>query len=243
MTSRITALRRTCPPAPGMAAGLILAGAVFLTGCSAGATPATSASPASPASLASTPAGGADGTASSAPEPTQPQAAVAPSEAPTSIPPYKPADAAGKAQNVPVPVLPEAAKAETKEGLEAFARYWFELLSYGYETGDTTKLRQITSSACSSCERAQAVIAGWNADGRWLAGGRTDTPSVSTTFRVAEDGNYQVAIQASQVALTYFNSDGSVHKSGPKPEDTGNLMLAVFRDGAWYVNNIQPILG
>ena len=52
------------------------------------------------------------------------------SATPTPSASYKPADASGRAQNVPVPVLPEAAKTETKEGLEAFARYWFELLSY-----------------------------------------------------------------------------------------------------------------
>ena len=48
-------------------------------------------------------------------------AAPTPSATPSPTASYKPADASGKAQNVPVPVLPEAAKAETKEGLEAFA--------------------------------------------------------------------------------------------------------------------------
>lgn len=162
---------------------------------------------------------------------------------PTPTPSYKPADASGRAQNVPVPVLPEAAKAETKEGLEAFARYWFELLSYGYETGDVSRLVALTSPGCRSCERAKAVITGWHADGRWLVGGRTRTPSVTTTFIVAPDGNYQVAIQVSQSALSYFNADGTLYRSDPKPDDTGNLMLADYRDGSWYVNNIQPIVG
>src|SRR6476646_10878726 len=127
--------------------------------------------------------------------PSQP---VTPSATPTPTASYKPADATGRAQNVPVPELPEAAKAETKEGLEAFARYWFVLLNYGYETGDTSRLDAITSSQCRACERAKAVISGWHEGGRWLAGGKVQTPSVSTTFKVAPDGNYQVAIQVSQ---------------------------------------------
>ncbi len=73
---------------------------------------------------------------SAAPQSPSESASATASATPTASAIYKPADASGKAQNVPVPVLPEAAKAETKEGLEAFARYWFELLSYGYETGD-----------------------------------------------------------------------------------------------------------
>jgi hypothetical protein len=195
---------------------------LVVTGCSGGGTPGATAVPESPSASAS----------SSSP---------AASPAPTAS--YKPADAAGKAQNVPVPELPEAAKAETKEGLEAFARYWFQLLSYGYETGDISRLDAITDSACESCAHAKAVLTGWHSGGRWLAGGRVATPSVSTTFRLAPDGNYQVAIQVSQQALAYYNPDGSLDSADPKPEDTGNLMLAVFKNGFWYVNNIQPIVG
>ena len=192
------------------------------TACSGGGTPP----PGSPPAASQSPSGPAT-----------------PSATPTPTASYKPADATGKAQNVPVPELPEAAKAETKEGLEAFARYWFVLLNYGYETGDTSRIDAITSSQCRACERAKAVISGWHEGGRWLAGGKVQTPSVSTTFKVAPDGNYQVAIQVSQQALSYYNADGTLQQAAAKPEDTGNLMLAVFKRGAWYVNNIQPIVG
>ena len=206
------------------AAAEVMACLLSITACTGGGTARPGASPAP-----ESPSFSAMSTPNATPTPTA-----------TS---YKPADASGRAQNVPVPVLPEAAKAETKEGLEAFARYWFQLLSYGYETGDTSTLGGITSSECRACERAKAVMTGWHEDGRWLAGGKTETPSISTTFRLAPDGNYQVAIQVSQSALSYFNADGTVHRADPKPEDTGNLMLAVFRGGSWYVNNIQPIVG
>lgn len=187
--------------------------------------------------------GGTTPGATAAPATSSQAASPTPTATPTAAASYKPADASGRAQNVPVPVLPEAAKAETKEGLEAFARYWFQLLSYGYETGDAGLLTAVTSSACEACETAKKVLTGWNSDGRWLVGGKVQTPSVSTTFRVAPDGNYQVAIQVSQQALSYFNPDGSLDSADAKPEDTGNLMLAVFKDGSWYVNNIQPIAG
>ena len=187
--------------------------------------------------------GGTTPGATAAPESSSPTASPTPTATPTPTASYKPADASGRAQNVPGPLLPEAAKAETKEGLEAFARYWFQLLSYGYETGDVSRIADITSPACRACERAKAVMTGWNEEGRWLVGGRVDTPSVSTTFIVAPDGNYQVAIQGSQTSISYYNADGTLHQADPKPADTGNLMLAVFRDGAWYVNNIQPIVG
>ena len=71
--------------------------------------------------------GGAAPGASPSTETQSPAPSSTPSATPTPAASYKPADATGRAQNVPVPVLPEAAKAETKEGLEAFARYWFQL--------------------------------------------------------------------------------------------------------------------
>jgi hypothetical protein len=203
-------------------AALVAALLMSATACSgAGAQP-----PASPSAATSTPS-----------------VASVPSATPTSTPSYKPADASGRAQNVPVPVLPEVAKSETKEGLEAFARYWFQLLSYGYETGETNRIDTMTSAACEQCERAKKVITGWHSSGRWLVGGKVQTPAVSTTFRVAPDGNYQVAIQVSQQPLSYYNADGTLDSSDAKTDDTASLMLAVFRNGSWYVNNIQPIVG
>ena len=186
--------------------------------------------------------GGPGATDTASPEVSQTQSAT-PTPTPTATPAYVPASASGRAQNVPVPVLPEVAKTETKEGLEAFARYWFQLLSYGYETGDTNQISAITSTDCTMCERAKEVQQGWHRNGRWLEGGRVLTPAVSTTFRVAADGNYQVAVQVSQEALSYHNVDGSVDSTDPKTADSGSLMLVVFKSGSWFVNTIEPILG
>lgn len=219
MTSRtsLSGIWRAC------AVALVSISLVSVTACSGGGTPP----PGSPSPA----------------ESQGPSASSTTSAVPTPTASYKPADASGRAQNVPVPQLPEAAKAKTKAGLEAFARYWFQLLSYGYETGDISRLAPITSAECRACEKAKAVMSGWHEGGRWLAGGKMQTPSISTTFKVAPDGNYQVAIQASQAALSYYNADGTLQQASAKPEDTGNLMLAVFKNGAWYVNNIQRIVG
>ena len=205
------------------AAAFVVAGSLLLAGCSGGA-------PADPGT--SSPTAG---------ESTPPSATPTPTPTPSAV--YKPADASGPAQNVPVPVLPEVAKTETKEGLEAFAKYWFELLSYGYETGDTKAVSAITSATCVMCERSKQVQTGWHEEGRWLAGGKVTTPVVNTSFNKLSDGQYQVAVQVSQEALSYYNADGSLDSTDAKPADSGSLMFAVYRDGAWYVNTIEPIAG
>ncbi|WP_354178499.1 DUF6318 family protein [Arthrobacter sp. UYP6] len=81
-----------------------------------------------------------------------PSEAATPTVTPTPTPTaaaYKPATAEGPAENVPLPVMPELAKEKSKEGLEAFAEYWYSLINYGYETGDPEPLREITGSDCS----------------------------------------------------------------------------------------------
>ncbi len=111
MTSRtsLSGPRRAC------AAALVTISLMSVAACSGGGTPPPGTPP------------------SDSQSPSTPST---PSATPTPTASYKPADATGKAQNVPVPELPEAAKAETKEGAEAFARYWYTLLNYAYETGD-----------------------------------------------------------------------------------------------------------
>jgi hypothetical protein len=207
------------------AAAFSVAAALSLAGCSGGA----------PADPGTAPPAASESAAAS------PTAAPTPTPRPSAV--YKPADKSGPAQNVPVPVLPEVAKTETKAGLEAFARYWFELLSYGYETGDTEAVSAITSANCTMCERTKQVQEGWHEDGRWLVGGQVSTPTVNTTFHRAQDGQYQVAVQVSQEALSYYNADGSLDSTDAKPADSGSLMFVVFRNGGWFVNTIEPIAG
>lgn len=206
------------------AAALVTAFALMGTACTGGQAP-PSAAPGNQSASAS--------------------ATVTPSTAPTPTPSasYKPADAKGRAQNVPVPVLPEAAKTKTKEGAIAFAKHWFSLLSYGYETGNLQPLNSVTSTNCEPCAKAKKVISAWNTDGRWLVGGMLTTPSVSTQFEQGPDRTYQVAVQARQTALTYVRKDGSVARSDPPPEDTGNLLFVSFDKGAWKLVNIGRIVG
>ncbi len=203
------------------AGAVVMAAVLFTTAC-AGADPGQGgASSAGAVSVSASP------TASATPTPTAS---------------YKPADASGKAENVPVPVLPEAAKAETKEGAVAFAAYWFSLLSHGYETGDLVVFDSVTSVGCAPCDKARAVIGAWNSEGRWIVGGKISTPSISTEYILGPELTYQVVVQAHQTPLTYMRADGSVARSDPQPDDTGNLLFLSFNNGAWKLIDVGRIV-
>ena len=178
----------------------------------------------------------------SPPSESQSPVASSPSATPTPTASYKPADATGKAQNVPVPVLPEAAKAETKEGLEAFARYWYSTLSYAYETGDIEPLELVSSPTCVSCGRVKEVVQGWNSEGRWLAGGKMVVEGVQTKFIETSPGEYQVLIQVYQDALSYYRADKTLDEKTEQGPANGDIMVASYAGRAWRAVTVEHLV-
>ncbi|MDQ6739582.1 MAG: DUF6318 family protein, partial [Actinomycetota bacterium] len=143
-------------------------------------------------------------TTGTAPPAASASAAASPAISPTaSAAVYKPADASGPAQNVPLPVKPPLADEFSKAGIEAFARYWYETLSYAYETANFGPLEAITDPGCVSCANVKAGHTPWHQDGRWTAGGRMVVISLGSAFTVTKENNYQVILSVKQEAITY----------------------------------------
>ncbi|MEV5053571.1 DUF6318 family protein [Arthrobacter sp. LAR12-1-1.1] len=170
-----------------------------------------------------------------------PSASSTPSAAPTPTASYKPADATGRAQNVPVPELPEAAKAETKEGAIAFAKHWYTLLNYAYQTGEFRLMDQVTDSSCRLCAKVRPGIVEWNSEGRWIAGGLVRAKGAYTNFVKTSQGGYQVTTQLEQSAGTLYRADSSVEKSVPASQVLADIMILRFSDGRWMAMDIDRI--
>lgn len=219
MTARNSVHMRLCV----LAAAAITAGALALSAC-AGRAPGGSGTPSTPAPS---------------------QSAPAPSPSPTLSAVYKPADAKGKAQNVPLPVMPEAAKAETKEGLEAFAKYWYALMNYAYETGNLEPIRALSApaSSCAMCDKIFPAVEKWNSEGRWVEGASIEVHALQTKFTKTNAGEYQVAVQSQQRAGTLRNADSTVGQTVQETSMLGDLLVAKFISGGWLVTNVDRLGG
>lgn len=202
--------------AVAIAIGLSLA----LAGCNSGESPGPGAS--------SSPVAAETPTAAATPTPTPTPSAV-----------YKPADATGPAQNVPIPVLPEVAKTETKEGAEAFTKYWFSVLSYAYETGDTERLSALSKSECSFCQGLVDDIGAAWAEGKWISGGQIEVPAA--TAKPADGGSAQVILQVLQKELVIHNSDGTPYQEKTAATNTGSVAMVKFSNDGWAVNDLGLI--
>ena len=206
-----------------------LAAVLVLGGCS-GANDDPGAEAAESSSSSSSSAGG-DASESASPTPTPTQTAA-----------YKPASAAGPAENVPLPVMPELAKQESKEGLEAFAEYWYSLVNYGYETGNPEPLKEVTGTECSVCENYYSSLVSGFDDQDWMAGSAVRVRDVHSDFILTPDGRFQVLIQITQDDLEYYGPGGIDY--GPTEGIVSpivQLIEASYQNGTWRAERVENI--
>ncbi|MGO4250312.1 DUF6318 family protein [Paenarthrobacter sp. RAF54_2] len=204
-----------------------LTAALLLTGCQGGppgGSPSESSSTTTPTS----------GVLSPGPSATESSGRATPAAA------YRPADAKGKAQNVPVPVIPALAKENSKAGLEAFIRYWFQLFSYAYETGETTGVTEHSSRTCVLCEHLVKSINANHTDNRWLVGGSFQTPVVEVLWDPALSSQ-QGKVQVIQQEIHYFDPGGSESRSATVATNDAAAFFADYRDGSWRTTDVGII--
>lgn len=201
------------------AAGAAVAAALMLAGCAGGA-------PADPGAVSSTPTGSATSSPPSTPTTT-----------PTAV--YKPADASGPAQNVPVPVLPEVAKTETKEGLEAFVRYWYATLNYAFETGKTERLMEISAPGCVFCKGLRDGVSEAWAEGRWVSGGKIETPAITVNMESGVEPH--AVVQVLQGTIEVRKPDGSLYQAPTAASNTGSRAAAAYGGTGWIMTDLGLI--
>jgi hypothetical protein len=197
----------------------VVGGLLLLAGCSGGA-------PADPG--AASPTSEESASPSTTPTPTPTPSAV-----------YKPADASGPAQNVPVPVLPEVAKTETKEGLEAFVRYWYAVLNYAFETGKTEKLVEISGPGCVFCAGLKDGITEAWGEGRWVSGGKIETPVISVTLEPGVEPH--AVVQVLQGTIEIRGADGSLFQAPTAATNTGSRAAATYGPTGWIMTDLGLI--
>nr|WP_281405743.1 DUF6318 family protein [Arthrobacter yangruifuii] len=174
---------------------------------------------------------------------SSPTATPTPTPTPTPSATYKPASAEGPAENVPLPVMPAEAKVQSKEGLEAFARYWYDLINYGFETGDVEPVRAISGPECAVCKNFYRIVGPGYKNSDWIKGGELVVRSVHSNYVVTPEGLYQVLIQNVQEPLEYFGPGVLYGTREGYPEPGVQIIEARYRADGWYAERVNTISG
>ncbi len=208
---------------PGVAAlALLFAVAALLNGCSSVSfEPATQTTATQPSS-------------SSATEPAEQ------GPTPTPTPSYSQASGAGPAANVELPVFPEVARQDTKEGLMAFAEYWFELVDYTYQTGDPEPLKAVTTPECGVCGGMFGRIPETYANGGWVEGGLVDMEKLESAFVLTPENRRQATMSVRQKVMVFRDSTGkSVDVVAGNLHANHMLIEATYTGDGWYVDTAE----
>ena len=189
---------------------------LFLTGCQA-ADPGVGSVPSPTTAQAETPSPTtAISTAPAVPEPT-------------------PASSDGPAANLSVPVKPPLADENTKEGLEAFTRYWFELFNYGYATNDWTAFSAVTDAGCGTCNNVVSAVRDLYAGEGWVVGATTEVGVFTTDFQKNTEGSISSYAEVVQSETATYNSDGSIKGVTARSEAQQDVLIAVYEGDRWIM--------
>lgn len=179
------------------------------------------------------------GTEPTAPS-AEPEETVEPSPTPTPTPSYSQASGAGPAANVQHPVLPAVAREDTKEGLLAFAEYWFELVDYTYQTGDSEPLRAVTTPECGVCGGMYGRIPETYANGGWVEGGLVEMENLESAFVLTAENRRQATMSVRQKVMVFRDGTGkSVDVVAGNLHSNHMLLEATFTGDGWYVDTAE----
>lgn len=208
---------------------LLAVGSLVLAGCS-------SSSPVDP----TTPTSSAPTTSIESSGPAVPPTTASPTPSPAV---YKPATDQGPAENVPVPALPDKAKEFSKEGLIAFAEYWYSTLGYAFETGDPEPMMAISGPNCLTCEAMSSAVGPWHADGRWIVGGQMRVLSMTASFEPLQNGEYELVALVRQTHLKFYRGDKTLSDDRGQKPSVADLVTAFYESGQWIAHDVSRLKG
>lgn len=147
-----------------------------------------------------------------------------------------------KPTDAPVPVLPETPASiteNTPEAAEDFARYFVAVTEYAWNSGDTTRLKEISTEDCVLCEQTIAAIADEHTSSSWTVGLRYEITSAEDAILISEQEDmYAVVLHVRSSSMASYDGK-SVQPYGPFDElielhtcRTGDVWLACGGVGA-----------
>ncbi|MBD8043224.1 hypothetical protein H9638_05290 [Arthrobacter sp. Sa2BUA2] len=202
---------------------VLVAALILMSGCSAAAGTADPAGGPS----ASIPVASGVGTPSDSPTPP-----------PAPTPSYSQASGDGPAANVVLPELPEMARQETKEGFLAFIDHWYDLVTYGYETGDVEPIRAISGPDCIPCANFYEGIPLAYANGGWWEGGNVEVDNAQVPPDLVPGDRWIAYISARQRVIVLRDSTGT-SRNVDAGRGFNQYIEASFTGDGWYADVVR----
>ena len=132
------------------------------------------------------------------------------------------------------PTLPPEAQEATKEGAEAFARFYWAVVNYAQETGEVDLLRTLDRESCGGCRGGvQSIDRVYSQGGRMFGGEHT---VLSARAEVSPTGGMtvEVKLKVERQEIRGAGSLNGVFLAGR----SAVLMGVLHASGSWTVNSM-----
>lgn len=124
-------------------------------------------------------------------------------------------------------------------GAEAFARYWFTVSDYAYQTGDVEQIDAIAEGTCTACQRISEEIKSQFASGGHFEGMVTTVESAAAT--PPDERGTIVTVVYREAANRTIAADGTVEEEFAASGTAGaNVYLSATPQG-WRVFGISRV--
>lgn len=137
------------------------------------------------------------------------------------------------APEVTVPPLPPVATTQDAAGAEAFVRHWFDLLNYGYRSGDTSPLTSASDEVCVECEAFAQRISEFTSTGESIAGTAFTIGAVQAGVPDAT-GRAPVDVAFRQAEIVVVEMDGTEATYDPEPV-VNAVAVVEWRQNSWFM--------
>ncbi|RJU03160.1 hypothetical protein D6T65_03440 [Arthrobacter frigidicola] len=139
-----------------------------------------------------------------------------------------------------MPTKPALADENSKEGLEAFTRYWFELFNYGYATNDWKAFSEVTDPGCGTCRNVLTAVNEHYESGGWIVGGEAEMRSFTSDFIPNIEGSISSFVEVNQTAATTISEDGSVEGTSEARQESIDVVIALWEENRWVMLDFGP---
>ncbi|GEC99434.1 hypothetical protein KVA01_15890 [Kocuria varians] len=250
-THRSGSMQRT---ASGVA--LAFLAAALVTGCSGGdgsaesasdggsPSASASASPSETASVQPTASGGSTATPSGSesplPDDWRPQEPTVLATGQKVPDDYEPATLEHPARNVPKPVMPEEAKNETEAGAQAFLNYRADAQWYSIQTGDTSLVREVTSTDCEKCTEQFNDFDSIYSSGNWAGGGFEKETLIPNAFTKRQDGGYNLPVKINSLGMIKVTDNHITLRQEPFNLPNRFDTYLYYENGSWMYLTASP---
>ena len=135
---------------------------------------------------------------------------------------------------------PEEAKANTKEGAEAFAKWYYEQVGKAWVSADSKTISNFANESCKACQGFVTKV-DENRQKGWKADRNPYTVSIEKSIDDPDKDVRVVSLDVAEQQYTYTGEAGDKHPVAIKEPRYSIVVTTRWKDGEWRTDHMAMV--